>query len=319
MSIQTDLEKSDFEEGSKTERSTLSFKLAWFIFFSLGSLALTLAALFGCSSNATQNLYIARMDPAAILNSTKPYLTMTQSSNNATNTTTIPDYQFFTPHPLPFRYLVGISGVCRQYSSSDISNPIITTNCTRQLHPRFDLLALIEQDIPNASTDAQFKNWQLLLNDVSPNFESDNGPVNARLTKAASALAITSVIWVVFTIILTLLVPRMYPRGAILLDIIDAAMMISASIMLTVVCSNVNSAYTGNDGVGLVDSGPGFYVLWAVGFAKLAVTPVMLWAQVVAILTAIATTLAAFLCCFSCMARCLSPPVEVVVVEEAWY
>jgi hypothetical protein len=42
-----------------------------------------------------------------------------------------------------------------------------------------------------------------------------------------------------------------------------------------------------------VHTGPGFWVLWAVAFAKLAVTPVMLMTQIAAVFTA----LKCVLCC----------------------
>src|ERR1700761_7724444 len=62
-------------------------------------------------------------------------------------------------------------GVCRQYFQTEEDLYPVPTNCTRQLSPPFDLLSLIEQDIPNATSTLQFQNWQQLLNQSSPSFE----------------------------------------------------------------------------------------------------------------------------------------------------
>jgi hypothetical protein len=189
-----------------------------------------------------------------------------------------------------------IAGVCRVYNNSALTDPSITytTTCTKKLHPPLDLLGLIEQDVPNGASSDQYKDWERLLTQAYPDVQSSNQMgLRSRLVVASSALTILSIIWSISLVVATILFKPLYPKWSVFLDVIDALMMIGASAMWSVVISQISSAYGGQG----VHTGPGFWVFWSIAFAKLVVTPMMLMAQVVAILTAIVIAL-------SCLAAC---------------
>jgi hypothetical protein len=116
--------------------------------------------------------------------------------------------------------------------------------------------------------------------------------LRARLVVASSALTILSIIWSISLAVASILFKPLYPKWSVFLDVIDALMMIGASAMWSVIFSQISSAY----GLG-VHTGPGFWVFWAIAFAKLVVTPMMMMTQIVAIVTAIIIAL-------SCLAAC---------------
>jgi hypothetical protein len=253
------------------------------------------------------------MEPYTILNTTKQALLDDASiaHHNKSNITSVPNHQFFAS-PLPWRYEVGISGmclkfreartimtmmagICRVYNNSALTDPsfTFTTTCTKKLHPPLDLLGLIEQDVPNGASSGQYKDWEQLLTLAYPDVQSSSQlGLRSRLVVASSALTILSIIWSIALVVATILFKPLYPKWSIFLDVIDALMMIGASAMWSVVLSQISSAY----GEG-VHTGPGFWVFWAIAFAKLVVTPMMMMAQITAIVTAIVIAL-------SCVAAC---------------
>ncbi|KAJ7431035.1 hypothetical protein B0H11DRAFT_2132474 [Mycena galericulata] len=283
--------------------------VAWFTFFSLASAALTLTALFGCYSTATSNLHIIGMEPYTIYDRA---LLVSQFAGNSSgvNETSLPSSEFF-PNPLPWKYEVGIAGVCRVFNSTDISSPSVTfhTECKRQLHPPLDLLRLIAQDLPNGTAGSQYQNWENLLNTAVPGFQDETSKVSTRahLLIASSALLILSIIWTFALVVATIFIERIYPHWTVFLDILDALFVLGAAAMWTAVAGPVQDAYTFNGQVAQgVEIGPAFWVLWAIGFAKLVVTPMMMIALIRLIiwLTVIAITFAV-LCCtavFECLA-----------------
>ncbi|KAJ6546881.1 hypothetical protein B0H19DRAFT_1162863 [Mycena capillaripes] len=313
----------DAEAGSRTwtpERT--KGLLAWFSFFCLGSVALTLAALFGGYSTATSNLYIVRMEPYAIYNASVSVLLSNShtTTNTSHNITSIPSSEFFA-QPLPWRYEFGIAGVCRAFNTSDLSSSPITYRvaCTPQLHPTVDLLRQIAADIPEGTSSAQYKNWEALLNAAVPGFQGDSSAVSTRgrLAIASSALLILSIVWSILVVLATIFHEPMYPRGSICFDIVDALFVIAASAMWTAVVGQVQNAYEFDGVPGLpqgVHTGPGFWVMWAIGVAKLVVTPMMMWGLIKAIVLAVYLVLLGL---FKCLESCNTEKVR-VKVDGRW-
>jgi hypothetical protein len=234
------------------------------------------------------------MEPYTILNSTKQALVNDGFLANF-NRDPVPDHQFFV-HPLPWRYEVGISGtclslseqartiltmiigICRVYNNSALSDPSFkfNTTCTKKFHPPLDLLGLIAQDVPGGVSSKQYKNWEDLLTQAYPNIQSSSQMrLRSRLVVASSALVVLSVIWAISLIIATIVFKPLYPKWTIFLNVTDALMMIATSAMWSVVFSQV-AGYSGDLKPEGVHTGPGFWVLWAIGFAKLAVTLMMM-------------------------------------------
>jgi len=258
--------------------------VAWFTFFSLGSAALTLTALFGCYSIATSNLHIVGMEPYTIYDASLASLFAGNSS--VFNKTSLPSSEFFG-NPLPWKYEVGIAGVCRVFNSTAVSSPSVTyrTECKRQLHPPLDLLHLIAQDLPNGTAASQYQNWENLLNKAVPGFQDNTSKVSKRahLLIASSALLILSIIWTFALVIATIFNESMYPHCTVALDILDAILVLGAAGMWTAVAGAVQDAYTFDGQADIpqgVTIGPAFWVLWAIGFAKLVVTPMMMIALI---------------------------------------
>ncbi|KAJ7204714.1 hypothetical protein GGX14DRAFT_398064 [Mycena pura] len=297
----TDTDRKETWHKWFPERST--GLVAWFTFFSLGSAALTLTALFGCYSMATSNLHIIGMEPYTIYDACLASLFARNSS--MVNETSLPSSEFFR-NPLPWKYEVGITGVCRVFNSTDVSSPSVTfqTECKRQLHPPLDLLHLIAQDLPNGTAGSQYQNWENLLNKAVPGFQDKTSKVSTRahLLVASSALLILSIIWTFTLIVATIFIDRMYPHCTVVLDILDALLVLGAAAMWTAVAGPVQDAYTFNGQAGIpqgVNIGPAFWVLWAIGFAKLVVTPMMMIALIRVIIWATVLTIqfAALCCC----------------------
>jgi len=295
------------ENWGKWMPKRTKFLVAWFSFFGLGAIALTLIALFGCYSTATSNFYIIRMEPYSIYDASVSSLlrkSPAAKNLNSTNVTSIPSSDFFT-NPLPWRYEVGIAGVCRVFNSTYLSSPSVTfkTECQPQLHPPLDLLYFISQDVRDGISSSQYKNWENLLNEAVPGIQ-DNAVTaarRARLLVASSILLILSIIWSLALIIATAWIERMYPRWSLSLDVLDALLVITASVMWTVVATQVQNAYTFTVSPVGVDTGPGFSVLWAIGVAKLVVTPMMMIGLIRAIIWA---AMAALLCVNCLLAAC---------------
>ncbi|KAJ7061103.1 hypothetical protein C8F01DRAFT_1288315 [Mycena amicta] len=251
----------------------------WFTFFSLGSAALTLTALFGCYSTATSNLHIVGMEPYTIYNACST--PVFHGNHSVVNGTSLPSSAFF-PNPLPWKYKVGIAGVCRVFNSTDVGSPSVTyrTECKRQLHPPLDLLHLIAQDLPNGTASSQYQNWENLFTKTLPGFQ--NAMSNSKLQThvhllvASSALLVLSLIWTFALVVATIFIEWMYPHYTVPLDILDALFVLAAAAMWTAVAGPVQDTYTFGGQTHGVNIGPAFWVLWAIGFAKLVVTPFMM-------------------------------------------
>jgi len=288
--------------------------VAWFAFFSLGSAALTLTALFGCYSTATSNLYIIGMEPYTIYDAC--LASLFAGNNSVVNETSLPTSAFFR-NPLPWKYEVGIAGVCRVFNSTDVSSPSVTfrTECKRQLHPPLDLLHLIGQDLPNGTAGSQYQNWENLLNKAVPGFQDKTSKVSTRahLLIASSALLILSIIWTFTLVVATIFIERMYPCRTVVLDIIDALFVLGAAAMWTAVAGPVQDAYTFNGQVGIpqgVNVGPAFWVLWAIGFAKLVVTPMMMIALIWVIMWLAAKAIEFAVWCICAAIACMAAMCE---------
>jgi hypothetical protein len=220
--------------------------------------------------------------------------------------------------------------VCRVYNTSDISDPSFgyVTRCTRQLHPPLDLLRLIEEDIPDGAASDQYNDWVRLLNQTDgANILSDShaAAVRARLVVASSALLILSVITSIALAVATLLIKWFYPYISLYCDIFDALLMIVASAMWTVAANQVTNAFTIDDGDARyalgAHTGPGFWILWAIAFTKLAVTPMLLAFQLKVVITVVMILIQATWICFVTCWRfmwcllTLCPSRKVVVYE----
>ncbi|KAF8143836.1 hypothetical protein K438DRAFT_1993485 [Mycena galopus ATCC 62051] len=290
--------------------------VTWFTFFALVSAALTLTALFGCYSTATSNLHIIGMEPYTIYDACLASLFAGNSSS--VNETSLPSSEFFRD-PLPWKYEVGIAGVCRVFNSTDVSSPSVTfrTECNRQLHPPLDLLHLIAQDLPNGTIGSQYQNWENLLNKVVPGFdETSKVSTRAHLLIASSALLILSIIWTFALVVATIFIERMYPHRTVVLDIIDALFVLGAAAMWTAVAGPVQDAYTFDGQADIpqgVNIGPAFWVLWAIGFAKLVVTPMMMIALIKVIICITVVCFYAVLACLACLAAMCERRKTVVV------
>ncbi|KAJ6453529.1 hypothetical protein C8R45DRAFT_945068 [Mycena sanguinolenta] len=252
----------------------------------LASAALTLTALFGCYSTATSNLHIIEMEPYTIYDACLTSLFAGNSSG--VNETSLPNSEFFT-NPLPWKYEVGIAGVCRVFNSTDLSSPSVTfqTECKRQLHPPLDLLHLIAQDLPNGTAGSQYQNWENLLNKAVPGFQDKTSKVltRAHLLIASSTLLILSIIWTFALVVATIFIETMYPYRTVLLDILESRRAFCAWCSCDVDgrcgtgAGRVHIRWGGRNSA-RCDYRACFLGALAIGFAKLVVTPIMMIALI---------------------------------------
>jgi hypothetical protein len=127
----------------------------------------------------------------------------------------------------------------KRHNNSALSDPSFTfnTTCTKKFHPPLDLLGLIEQDAPDGTSSEQYKAWEELLTQAYPDVQSSGQMgLRSRLVVASSALVILSIIWSISLVIATIVFEPLYPKWTIFLDVIDALMMIAASVMWSTLC-----------------------------------------------------------------------------------
>jgi hypothetical protein len=141
------------------------------------------------------------------------------------------------------------------------------------------ILSLLPPSL-NGTSSPSFQTWEFLANTTGLL------PLHtqcASLAKASAAMLILSIFLTAFTVTLTLAVKRAWLACALILDGLDAGLLLAAAVMWTTMIKSLsgpgqvpmfNTSAT-------VSIGPGFWVLWVAVLGKLLVLPRAWWEHVV--------------------------------------
>jgi len=235
-----------------------------------------LAVLVGCMSSSTSILYMVLENPGAVADK---WMNLAGWGGNLTVDSVVPNY-----------YLVGISGTFCCLSPPGTQQaahllpgklgacPVFYDGGGPPCHKTFPqnpfILSLLAPDLNG--TSPSFQAWELLANDAGM---LPLGTQCASLSKASAAMLILSILLTAFTVTLTLAVRRAWLACVLMLDLLDAGLLLAAAVIWTSMITSLNGVssvpmFNTNAAVSI---GPGFWVLWAAVLVKLLVLPRMWW------------------------------------------
>lgn len=168
--------------------------------------------------------------------------------------------------------LISSPGICRLYN---ISTPNIT--CTRSLGNTPSIISVLTTDL-NSTYPKSLSNWITLLDVAQAAGNSPPVPLDllSRLTRASSALLLTSVSLSPFEIALTLYLffktqPYNFRKRLFGLYILDGLMMLASATLYTGCIYSIGSYTIDGD----ISPNFGFILFWCAGAGKFLVTPTM--------------------------------------------
>jgi hypothetical protein len=246
-----------------------------------------MAICFGCMSPATSSLRMYAIRPEIKVienagpgrNSSSGSTGGNFSKNNASSALSAEAVEReFGLKALPYRYMFGISGICREWTGQETGGKEKGIVCKRYFPHVPSLLGAVLED---AETDPVKDRWIKLLSFPSQTETEIKIALWKRLVSASAAMLILSIFYSTALIAFVVLRPD-YFESVSMLALIDVAMAITAAILWTVV-ANLQSALirSGAERMGpsfqaphLV-SGLGIFLLWVLVLCKLMVTPAL--------------------------------------------
>lgn len=214
--------------------SHLRWSHLWFFVFSISSIAISIAVVSSCGEpSQADNRLVVIPTPAFV------------GSDGVSNGY---DHEYFGLDYLPDAYYIGLAGVCRDRDHH--------VTCVRHFPSRFNLTNYITADLDNSTL---IERWDAFFHKQAYPYEG----LVAKLSTAAGALLVCSILVGTISTVVIMCSKSGFSSSAILLLILDSAMLLAALCLWSSVFF-IDFSING----GLGDTRAGSYLLQIIGLGS---------------------------------------------------